>query len=129
MDIPVQYYQSVIAIELAITGALLFQVRFFGTGDDSSGSSGVDPRVRLLFAIVLTATLFGSLEAIREGGGRWVAVLVTVGLAVSMLPILLAVLPPLRRDVQTRQRDPHFWVSVLGLVLYGAVVGLIISID
>jgi hypothetical protein len=129
MDIPVQYYQSVIAVQLAITGALLFQVRFFDTGDDSSGSSGVDPRVRLLFAIVLTATLFGSLEAIREGGGRWVAVLVTVGLAVSMLPILLGVLPPLRRDVQTGQRDPHFWVSVLGLVLYGAVVALIISID
>lgn len=129
MDIPVQYYQSVIAIELAVTGALLFQVRFFDTGGDSSESSGVDPRVRLLFAIVLTATLFGSLEAIREGGGRWVAVLVTVGLAVSMLPILLGVLPPLRRDVQTRQRDPHFWVSVLGLVLYGAVVALIISID
>jgi hypothetical protein len=129
MDIPVQYYQSVIAIQLAVTGALLFQFRFFDTGDDSSWSSGVDPRVRLLFAIVLTATLFGSLEAIREGGGRWVAVLVTVGLAVSMLPILLRVLPPLRRDVQTRQRDPHFWVSVLGLVLYGAVVALLISID
>jgi hypothetical protein len=128
MDIPVQYYQSVIAIELAVTGALLFQVRFFDTGG-SSGSSGVDPRVRLLFAIVLTATLFGSLEAMREGGGRWVAVLVTVGLAVSMLPILLGVLPPLRREVQTRQRDPHFWVSVLGLVLYGAVVALLISID
>ena len=70
MDIPVQYYQSVIAIELAVTGALLFQVRFFDTGGDSSGSSGVDPRVRLLFAIVLTATLFGSLEAIREGGAQ-----------------------------------------------------------
>ena len=39
--------------------------------------------------IVLTATLFGSLEAIREGGGLEVAVLVTVGLAVSILPILL----------------------------------------
>jgi glucose-6-phosphate-specific signal transduction histidine kinase len=129
MDIPVQYYQSVIAIEVAVTGALLFQVRFFDTGGDSSGSSGVDPRVRLLFAIVLTATLFGSLEAIREGGGRWVAVLITVGLAVSLLPILLGVLPPLRRAVRTRQRDPHFWVSVLGLVLYGAVVALLISID
>ena len=79
--------------------------------------------------VVLTATIFASLEAIREGGGRWVAVLVTVGLAVSMLPILLRVLPPLRRDVDTQQRDPHFWITVLGLVLYASIVALIVSID
>jgi hypothetical protein len=79
--------------------------------------------------MVLTATVFGSLEAIREGGGRWVAVLVTVGVAVSILPILLQVLPPLRRDAETRQRDPQFWTTVLGLILYAAVVALIVSID
>jgi hypothetical protein len=28
-DVPVQYFQSIIAVELAIAGALLFQVRFF----------------------------------------------------------------------------------------------------
>jgi hypothetical protein len=30
VDVPVQYFQSVIAIELAVTGALLWQIRFFG---------------------------------------------------------------------------------------------------
>jgi hypothetical protein len=29
VDVPVQYFQSVIAIELAVTGALLWQIRFF----------------------------------------------------------------------------------------------------
>jgi hypothetical protein len=29
MDVPVQYFQSVIAIELAVSGALLWQMRFF----------------------------------------------------------------------------------------------------
>jgi hypothetical protein len=46
-----------------------------------------------------------------------------------MLPILLRVLPPLRRDVDTQQRDPHFWITVLGLVLYASIVALIVSID
>jgi hypothetical protein len=129
VEIPVQYYQSVIAIETAVTGVLLFQIRFFDSDADAPGRSGADPRVRVLMLVVLTATIFGSLEAIREGGGRWVAVLVTVGLAVSMLPILLRVLPPLRRDVDTQQRDPHFWITVLGLVLYASIVALIVSID
>ncbi len=129
VDVPVQYYQSVIAIEVAVTGVLLFQIRFFDTGTDARGESGTDPRLRLLMLIVLTATLFGSLEAIRESGGRWAAVLVTVGLAISLLPILLRVLPPLRRDTQTQQRHPDFWVTVLGLVLYAAVVALVVSIN
>jgi hypothetical protein len=29
VDVPVQYFQSVIAIELAVAGALLWQIRFF----------------------------------------------------------------------------------------------------
>jgi hypothetical protein len=62
-------------------------------------------------------------------GGRWAAIPVTVGLAVSALPILLRALPPLRRDAQTRQRHPDFWVTVLGLTLYAAVVALVVSID
>ena len=40
---------------------------------------------------------------------------------------------PLQRemlgDVKTRQRDPHLWVTVLGLIFYAAVVALIVSID
>jgi hypothetical protein len=27
--VPIQYFQSVIAVELAVTGALLFQIRYF----------------------------------------------------------------------------------------------------
>ena len=108
MDVPVQYFQSVIALE---TGHHL----------------GRDPRLRVVLLIVLTATIFGSLEAIREGWGRWSAVLVTVGLAVSVLPILLRVLPPLHRDAQTQQRHPHYWITVLGLVLYAVIVVLIVA--
>ena len=127
VDVPVQYFQSVIAIEMAVAGVLLFQIKFFDTRNDVRGEP--DPRLRLLMLIVLTATIFGSLEAIREGGGRWAAILVTVGVAVSLLPILLRVLPPLRRDVLTRQRDPKYWVTVLGLTLYAAIVALVVSID
>ncbi|MER5689766.1 hypothetical protein [Streptomyces sp. NPDC002205] len=83
-----------------------------------------DPRLRLLMALVLTATLFGALEAIREGGSRLPAVLVTLGLAVSML---LRVLPPLRRDVRTQQRHPHCWTTVLGLVLFAVVIAMIVT--
>jgi hypothetical protein len=88
---------------------------------------GRSARLRVLLLAILTATIFGSLEAIREGWGRWSAVLVTVGLAVSVLPILLRVLPPLHRDAQTQQRHPHYWITVLGLVLYAVIVVLIVA--
>jgi hypothetical protein len=127
VEVPVQYFQSVIALEAAVAGVLLFQIRFFATSKDAPQGSDVDPRLRVLLLVVLTATVFGSLEAIREGRGRWSAVLVTVGLAVSVLPILLRVLPPLRRDARTQERDPHYWVTVLGLVLYAVIVGLIVA--
>ena len=127
MDVPVQYYQAVIALETAITGVLLFQIRFFAAGKDDREVSGVDSRLRVLLLIVLAATVFGSLEAIREGRGRWSAVLVTVGLAVSLLPIVLRVLPPLQRDARTRQRDPHYWVTVVGLLLFALIVLLVVA--
>jgi ribose/xylose/arabinose/galactoside ABC-type transport system permease subunit len=127
VEVPVQYFQSVIALETAVTGVLLFQIRFFATSKDAPQESEVDPRLRVLLLAVLTATVFGSLEAIREGWGRWSAVLVTLGLAVSVLPILLRVLPPLRRDARTQERDPHYWTTLLGLVLYAVVVVLIVA--
>jgi len=127
VDVPVQYYQAVIALETAVTGVLLFQIRFFAGDKVTPEGPDVDPRLRVLLLIVLTATIFGSLEAIREGWGRWSAALVTVGLAVSLLPIVLRVLPPLHRDAQTRQRDPHYWLTVLGLLLYGLVVLLVVA--
>ena len=70
MEVPVQYFQSVIAVETAVTGVLLFQIRFFETDDALPGRVGADARVRLLYLLILIATVFGSLEAIREGGGR-----------------------------------------------------------
>jgi phosphatidylglycerophosphate synthase len=126
-DVPVQYFQSIIAVELAIAGALLFQVRFFDRDGAEQGAQ-VDPRLLVLMAIVLAATLFGSLEAMREGWGSLAAVFVTVGVAVSLLPILLRVCPPLARDIETQQRDPRFWVTVLGLVLYCLGVAIIVFI-
>lgn len=121
---PVQYFQSIIAVELAVAGALLFQVRFFDR--DPADNRRGDPRLLVLMAMVLAATLFGSLEAMREGWGSVAAVFVTVGLAVSLLPILLRVFPPLARDLETHQRPPNFWFAIVGLVLYSAVIAIIV---
>src|SRR5262245_1680953 len=123
-DVPVQYFQSVIAIELAVAGALLFQVRYFDK-DPAAGAQS-DPRMRLFMAVVLAATLFGCLEAMREGWGSLAAVLVTVGLAVSLLPILIRVLPRLTRDIKTQRRDPHWWVTLVGLLIYIAIVTVVV---
>jgi hypothetical protein len=125
---PVQYFQSVIAIELAVAGALLWQIRFFesrGTGQRAEENLP-DARVRLLLALVLGATIFGSLWAIANHGQSGSAAVVTIGLAVSLLPIMLRVLPPLARDAATNERDPNYAVAVIGLLLYAVVVGGII---
>src|SRR4029453_4933319 len=105
--VPVQFFQSVIAIELAIVGTLLWQIRFFDKEDTQAETSRKDPRLQLLLLVVLTAILFGSLEALREGCGQLAAVLLTVGLAVSLLPILLRVLRPVRPDAPLQPRDPQ----------------------
>jgi hypothetical protein len=67
--------------------------------------------------------VFVSLWAIADEGPKWAAYVVTVGLAVSIVPILLRVLPPLAKDAATTGRDPHYAVTVLGLAFYVAVVG------
>jgi hypothetical protein len=132
VDVPVQYFQSVIAIELAVTGALLWQIRYFdsqGT-DRQDGKPLPDPRLRLGLALVLGATLFGSLWAMADEGPKWAALAVTVGLAVSLVPILLRVLPPLARDAATHERDPNYAVTVVGLLLYvGVVAGFLVLLD
>jgi hypothetical protein len=61
--------------------------------------------------LVIMATVFASLEAMREGWGSLAAALITAGLALSLLPIVLRVLPLLTRDVETHERDPHLWVT------------------
>jgi hypothetical protein len=131
MDVPVQYFQSVIAIELAVSGALLWQMRFFES--DSARREGEplpDARLRLGLALVLGATVFGSLWAMADEGPKWAAVAVTIGLALSLVPILLRVLPPLANDVATKERDPDHTVTVVGLLLYVAVVaGVLLLLD
>jgi hypothetical protein len=124
MDVPVQFFQSVIAIELAVTGALLWQMRFFESADARRHENEPlpDSRLRLGLALVLGATLFGSLWAIADEGPKWAALATTVGLAVSIIPILLRVLPPLAKDAATNERGPDYAITVLGLVLYLAVV-------
>ena len=123
--VPVQYYQSIIAIQLAVTGALLFQVRFF---DTSNTKTQVDPRLQLVVVVVIATTFFVSLEAMRQGWGASAAAFVTAGLALSALPILIRVLPPLTRDIETQKRDPHLWVTVLALVAYCAIVTIVVLI-
>src|SRR5262249_53843543 len=134
VDVPVQYFQSVIAIELAVAGALLWQIRYFESGDAKrrDGNPLPDARLRLRLAPVLGLTLFGSLWAIADEGPKWAAIAVTVGLAVSLIPILLRVLPPLAKDAQTQEREPDSVVTVIGLILYVAVVAgflLVLDID
>jgi hypothetical protein len=125
--VPVQYFQSIIAIQLAVAGALLFQVRFFDTSN-TRPEPHVDPRLRLVVILVIAATLFVSLEAMREGWGASAAALVAAGLALSVLPILIRVLPTLTRDIETHKRDPHLWVTVLALVVYCAIVTIVVLI-
>jgi hypothetical protein len=130
--VPVQFFQSVIAIELAVTGALLWQMRFFESREtrQRKGETLPDSRLRLGLALVLGTTVFGSLWAIADEGPKWAALAVTVGLAVSLIPILLRVLPPLAKDAATNERDPNYAITVLGLVLYVAVVaGFLVLLD
>jgi hypothetical protein len=131
VDVPVQYFQSVIAIELAVAGALLWQMRFFeSSGGRPADDQLPDARLRVGLALVLGGTLFGSLWAMADEGPKWAAVAVTIGLAVSLVPILLRVLPPLARDAATNERDPNYVVSVVGLLMYIAVVaGALVLLD
>ena len=132
MDVPVQFFQSVIAIELAVAGALLWQIHFFAPRDATRRETEPlpDARLRLGLALVLGTTLFGSLWAIADEGPKWAALAVTVGLAVSLVPIGLRVLPPLAKDATTNERDPGYAITVLGLILYVAVVaGVLVLLD
>ncbi len=129
MSVPVQYFQSVIAIELAVTGALLWQIRYFehrGPVREDGERHLPDARLRLGIAVILAATMFGSLWAILHEAGTGAAIAVTVGLSISLLPILLRVLPPLARASETGRRDPRYAVTILGLLLYVVVVAVFV---
>jgi heme/copper-type cytochrome/quinol oxidase subunit 4 len=85
---------------------------------------------RLGLALVLGATLFGSLWAMADEGPKWAAVTVTIGLAISLIPILIRLLPPLAKDAKTNKRDPDYVITVVGLLLYVVVVaGVLILLD
>jgi hypothetical protein len=131
VDVPVQYFQSVIAIELALTGALLWQMRYFESSTTRrAGEPLPDARLRVALALVLGATLFGSLWAMADEGPKWAALVVTIGLAVSLVPILLRVLPPLAKDATTNERDPDYAITVVGLFFYVVVVaGVLLLLD
>lgn len=93
-----------------------------------TGSSLPDPRLQLLFVLLLGATLFGSLWAIADERKALAATLVTIGVATSLLPVLIRVLPPLARDARTSERDASYAVTVVGLILYAVVVGGVIAL-
>lgn len=129
-EVPVQFFQSVIAIELGVTGALLFQVRYFSPRE---GTGREDVRLpsatlRLAIAIVLGATLFGSLLAMLHGGDRTAAAALLIGVSVSVLPILLRVLPPLRRDLRTDERPRYGVVTAVGVIVYVVLVAAAITL-
>lgn len=130
MDVPVQFFQSTIAIELAVAGALLWEIRYFDREYSARRDRQElpDARLQLLFALVLGATLFGSLWAIADEGKALAASLVTTGVAVSLLPFLIHVLPPLARDARTSERDANYTVAIAGLSLYVVVVGGVIAL-
>ena len=123
MDVPVQYYQSIIAVELTVAGALLFQIRFFVPREEAEGAGEnlPDPRLRLLMAVLIGATLFGSLAAMLHDAPRPAATAVTIGLVVSLVPILLRALPPLRKRAGSTETDRDVAVTIIGLILYFAI--------
>jgi hypothetical protein len=128
MEVPVQYFQSIIALELAVTGALLFEIRFFEPREvaEASGRELPSPWLRLLTAVLLGATLLGSLDGIAHHGGSASAIAVTLGLALSVLPILLRVLPPVVQGTRTDPGRRYSIVTVVGLIMYGAAVAALV---
>jgi hypothetical protein len=115
--VPIQFFQSIIAIELGITGALLFQIRYFAPPDKArrEGEQLPGPALRLVVCVLLIGMFFGTLEAMVHGGDRRAAAALIVGLAASLLPILLRVLPPLRRAAGESRADAR--VAVVGVVV------------
>jgi hypothetical protein len=131
MEVPVQFFQTTIAIELAVIGALLFQIRYFEPRQAETEKRELpDPRLRLLVAVILGATVFGSLDAIVHRGGREAAIAVTVGVALSVLPILTRVLPPLFGEASPDGQRSISTTTAIGLLLYiVAVGGLVVALN
>ena len=131
MEVPVQFFQTTVAIELAVTGALLFQIRYFEPRQAEVEKRELpDARLRLLIAVILGATVFGSLDAIVHRGGPEAATAVAVGVALSVLPILTRVLPPLFGEAHPGAARSISAVTTIGLLLYVvAVAGLVVVLN
>jgi hypothetical protein len=115
-----------------VAGALLWQMRFFDSEDATrrAGEPLPSPARRLGLALVMGATLFGSLWAMADEGPKWAAGAVTIGLAVSVVPILLRVLRPLARSADANDHDSSSTVTAVGLLAYTAVVaGFLVLLD
>jgi hypothetical protein len=130
VDVPVQFFQSTIAIELAVAGALLWEIRYFERGNAAGRDRQQlpDARLQLFFALVLGATLFGSLWAIADEGDALAATLVTTGVAISILPVMIRVLLPLAREARATGRDSTHAFTAIGLFVYALVVGGVIAL-
>ena len=63
-----------------------------------------------------------------DEGPKWAAIAVTLGLAISVIPILVRVLPPLTTDAETNKRDPDFWITVAALLGYVAIAALVLVV-
>ena len=61
-------------------------------------------------------------------GGRVEAIAVTIGLGLSLLPLLIRALPPLTINGQgsTGRRSSDVAATVVGLTLYGAAVAFLV---
>jgi hypothetical protein len=129
-EVPIQFFQSLIAIQLAVTGALLFQVRYFSPREKTWREDDRLPSatLRLAIAVVLCATLFGSLLAMLHGGDRTAAAALLIGLAVSILPILLRVLPPLQRDLQSDEWPRYVIVTIVGVIVYVLLIAAAVTL-
>jgi hypothetical protein len=108
----------------ALSGPFLLTSR----KDPAGGRTTPSATLRLAVAVILGATLFGSLLAMLDGGDRTVSAALLVGVAVSILPILLRVLPPLRRDLQTGERPRYVVVTIVGVVVYVVLVAAAVTL-
>ena len=117
MSIPPQYFQSIIALELAVTGALLWQIHYFDREPEAEvrGRALPHPLVRGVVALVGFGTILGSLLGIVYGD-RWIAILVGAGFMVSLLPMILRVLPAFGPVEQTREHRTNV-MTVVGLLV------------
>jgi hypothetical protein len=85
--------------------------------------------MRILFAVVIFVTVFGSLLGIANQWQDVAASVVTVGLAISVLPIVLRALPA-PRSAESGARASRSSTRLVGALLYVALVtGLVVLLN